>query len=221
MLFGYSRDKKRGKEQIVIGLVMADGIPIYHEVWPGNTVDPKTLESTISVLKERFHIKNVIMIADRAFGRNPSLKLLDRNKYITAVYRWDTPYRDIIMGMKFGDGDKHGDLFIRTVEVNTEDVTPDDATDEEKELMMKRRYIAVYNPDRERYDLDDLNEKVEVIRKKLSETSDANDLKKSLGKLIPFVSFTKNGYALNEKRIKMLKGLAGEVHDRYEYRSSH
>ena len=48
---------------------MADGIPIHHEVWPGNTVDPKTLESTISVLKERFHIKNVVFIADRAFGR--------------------------------------------------------------------------------------------------------------------------------------------------------
>ncbi len=87
MLFGYSRDRKRGKEQIVIGLVMADGIPIYHEVWPGNTVDPKTLESIISVLKERFSIKNVILIADRAFARSPSLKLLDRNLYITAVYR--------------------------------------------------------------------------------------------------------------------------------------
>ena len=67
VLFGYSRDKKRGKEQIVIGLVMADGIPIYHEVWKGNTVDPKTLETTISVLKERFQIKNMILIADRAF----------------------------------------------------------------------------------------------------------------------------------------------------------
>ena len=32
VLFGYSRDRKRGKEQIVIGMVMADGIPIYHQV---------------------------------------------------------------------------------------------------------------------------------------------------------------------------------------------
>jgi transposase len=68
VLFGYSRDKKRGKEQIVIGLVMADGIPIYYEVWAGNTIDPKIVESTISVLKERFHIGKMILIADRAFG---------------------------------------------------------------------------------------------------------------------------------------------------------
>ena len=89
------RHKKRGKEQIVIGLVMADGIPIYHEVWKGNTVDPKTLESTISALKERFNIKNVVFIADRAFGRSKSLNLLDQNQYITAAYRWDKPYRYI------------------------------------------------------------------------------------------------------------------------------
>ncbi|MFG1519805.1 MAG: hypothetical protein AAE977_04960 [Thermoplasmataceae archaeon] len=68
VLFGHSRDKKRGKEQIVIGLVMADGIPIYYEVWPGNTIDPKIVESTISMLKERFHIGKMILIADRAFG---------------------------------------------------------------------------------------------------------------------------------------------------------
>ncbi|WP_393971953.1 hypothetical protein OXIME_000546 [Oxyplasma meridianum] len=41
VLLGYFRDKKRGKEQMVIGLVMADCIPIYHEVWPSNTVGPK------------------------------------------------------------------------------------------------------------------------------------------------------------------------------------
>ncbi|MCL4480329.1 MAG: hypothetical protein M1113_02440 [Candidatus Thermoplasmatota archaeon] len=76
-----------GKEQIVIGLIMTDGIPIHHEVWPGNTVDPKTLEGTISFLKDRFGIKNMIFIADRAFGRSRSLDLLDRNQYITAAYR--------------------------------------------------------------------------------------------------------------------------------------
>lgn len=59
LIFGYSRDKKRRKEQLVIGLVMAGGIPVHQEVWPGNTIDPKTLESTISTLKERFHIRTI------------------------------------------------------------------------------------------------------------------------------------------------------------------
>ena len=208
VLFGYSRDRKRGKEQIVVGLVMADGIPIYHELWPGNTVDPKTLESTVSVLKERFHVRNTVIVADRAFGRSPSLKLLDKNLYVTAVYRWDTPYRDILMHTEFTDSDKHGDLFIRTVDVNIEDITPDDAMKEEKELIGKRKYIAVYNPDREKSDIDDLNEKIDHVKMKMSEMSDPSDLKKSLGKLRSFVKFS-NTVKMNEKRIAVLKALAG------------
>jgi hypothetical protein len=178
-------------------------------MWPGNTVDPKTLESTISVLKERFSIKNVILIADRAFARSPSLKLLDKNLYITTVYRWDLPYRDILMHTEFGDSDKHDDLFISTVDVNIEGITPDDATKEERELIGKRKYIAVYNPDREKSDIDDLNEKMDLVKMRMSETSDQSDLKKSLGKLRSFVKFSKNGAVMNEKRISMLRSLAG------------
>ena len=41
--FGYNRDKKRGKMQIVIGLLTDDnGLPISIEVFQGNTSDVKT-----------------------------------------------------------------------------------------------------------------------------------------------------------------------------------
>jgi transposase len=64
---------------MVIGLVMADGLPIHHEVWPSNTMDPKTHDFTISVLKDRFRIKNIIFIADKEFGKSGSLDLMDQN----------------------------------------------------------------------------------------------------------------------------------------------
>ncbi|MGC8693996.1 MAG: hypothetical protein ACP5RY_07155, partial [Thermoplasmata archaeon] len=121
MIFGYSRDKKRGKEQIVIAVVMADGIPIYHEVYPGNTVDPSTLETTIRVLKEKFQIKDVIFVEDRAFGRKPSLKILDENQYITAAYRWDQPYRGVLMSTKVSEEDKIEDLYIKEVSIKASD----------------------------------------------------------------------------------------------------
>jgi transposase len=209
VLFGYSRDKKRGKEQIVIGLVMADGIPIHHEVWPGNTVDPKTLESTISVLKERFHIKNAVFIADRAFGRSKSLDLLDQNQYITAAYRWDQPYRNILMETDFTDGQIMNDLIIKKVTISINDVLKDDSTEDQRKLAEKRRYIAVYNKKREELDLNELNDKIDIIKKKMSEIQDQKELKKSLGKLKSLVKFTKNGTDLNEKRINILKKLAG------------
>ena len=209
VLFGYSRDKKRGKEQIVIGLVMADGIPIHHEVWPGNTIDPKTLESTISVLKNRFRIKNMIFIADRAFGRSKSLDLLDPNQYITAAYRWDQPYRNVLMDTDFTDGNVVNDLTIKKVTINVDDVMKEDSTEDQRKLAGKRRYIAVYNRKREDLDLEDLNDKTDIVKKKISEIPDQKELKKSLGKLKSLVKFSADGTVLNEKRIGILKKLAG------------
>ena len=209
VLFGYSRDKKRGKEQIVIGLVMADGIPIHHEVWPGNTVDPKTLESTISTLKDRFGIRNVTFIADRAFGRSKSLDLLDRNQYITAAYRWDQPYRHILMDTDFTDAIALDKLLIKRVEINTDEIMNNNSTEDQRKLAEKRKYIAVYNKEREHLDLKDLEDRINVIKKKISEIPDQTDLKKSLGKMKSLVNFSADGAILNEKRINILRKLAG------------
>ncbi len=209
VMFGYSRDRKRGKEQIVIGLVMADGIPIHHEVWPGNTIDPKTLESTIDVLKDRFHVRNTIFIADRAFGRSKSLDLLDQNQYITAAYRWDQPYRNILMNTDFTDGLVMDDMIIKRVTISVDEVMKDDATEEQRKLAGKRRYIAVYNKEREELDLEDIDRKINEVRRRISEITDQREVRKSLGKLRSLVKFTKNGPLLNERRISILRGIAG------------
>ena len=208
VLFGYSRDKKRGKEQIVIGLVMADGIPIHHEVWPGNTIDPKTLEPTISLLKDRFGIKNITFIGDRAFGRSKSLDLLDHNRYITVAYRWDQPYRDILMNTDFTDGQKMNDLILKKVEISIDKILSKDSTEDQRKLAKKRKHISVYNKEREELDLKDIEDRSNVIKNKTSEIPDQNDLKKSLGKLKSLVKFSENDSTLNEKRIDILKKLA-------------
>ena len=46
--FGYNRDGKRGKMQIVIGLLCnGAGVPLSIEVFPGNTQDPKTVAAQV------------------------------------------------------------------------------------------------------------------------------------------------------------------------------
>ena len=50
--FGYSRDGKRGKLQIVYGLLCApDGCPVAIEVFAGSTADPATLTSQVTKLR--------------------------------------------------------------------------------------------------------------------------------------------------------------------------
>ena len=160
-------------------------------------------------LKDRFGIRNVTFIGDRAFGRSKSLDLLDQNRYITAAYRWDQPYRNILMNTDFTDGQKMNDLIIKRVTINTSDVMNENSTEEQIKLAGKRRYIAVYNKEKEELDLKDIEDRVNVVKKKITETLDQNDLKKSLGKLKSLVKFTENGSMINEKRINILKKIAG------------
>jgi Transposase DDE domain len=64
--FGYSRDRKRGKLQIVYGLLCApDGCPVAIEVFQGSTADPVTLTSQVTKLKERFALDHVVLVGDR------------------------------------------------------------------------------------------------------------------------------------------------------------
>jgi hypothetical protein len=64
--FGYSRDGKRGKLQIVYGLLCArDGCPVAIEVFAGSTADPTTLTSQVTKLKERFGLDHVVLVGDR------------------------------------------------------------------------------------------------------------------------------------------------------------
>ena len=64
--FGYNRDRKRGKLQIVYGLLCAaNGCPIAIEVFEGSTADPTTLTSQVAKLKERFGLDHVVLVGDR------------------------------------------------------------------------------------------------------------------------------------------------------------
>ena len=64
---GHNRDGKKGKLQIVYGLLCApDGCPVAVEVFEGNTGDPKTLAAQIDKLKVRFGLAHVVLVGDRA-----------------------------------------------------------------------------------------------------------------------------------------------------------
>ena len=64
--YGYSRDHRSDRRQIVIGMVTTtDGIPIAHHVFPGNTLDKKTVEAVVKDLTERLGLQKVTFVGDR------------------------------------------------------------------------------------------------------------------------------------------------------------
>ena len=63
---GHNRDGKKGKLQIVFGLLCTkEGCPVAVEVFSGNTGDPTTLSAQIQKVRERFGLTRVIWVADR------------------------------------------------------------------------------------------------------------------------------------------------------------
>jgi len=88
--FGYNRDCKKGKRQIVIGLLCnADGQPLSVEVFVGNTQDPKTFSPQIKKVAERFGAQEVTFVGDRGMIKSDQITQLNAPPYgfhyITAI----------------------------------------------------------------------------------------------------------------------------------------
>ena len=86
--YGYNRDGKKGKKQIVIGLLAAqDGEPLSVQVFNGNTSDPQTVSDQIDKLAKRFGVSEVVFVGDRGMVKARAKDLLKDNgfKYITAI----------------------------------------------------------------------------------------------------------------------------------------
>ncbi len=83
--FGYNRDKKKGKMQIVIGLMLdSHGYPLTIEVFEGNTGDTKTVSSQLKKLKENFSVEQVIFVGDKGM-----IKSCQIEEIISHQYKWD------------------------------------------------------------------------------------------------------------------------------------
>jgi transposase len=102
---GHEHDGKKGKLQIVIGLLCnQEGCPVSVDVFEGNTGDPKTLRIQIKKVREKFGIKKIVLVGDRGMIteariredlkeqkdldwitalRAPAIKALVENKRIT------------------------------------------------------------------------------------------------------------------------------------------
>lgn len=86
--FGYNRDRKRGKLQIVVGLLCnAAGYPLAIEVFPGNTQDTKTFASQVDKVANRFGGGAITFVGDRGMIKGPQIDALHDQgfHFITAI----------------------------------------------------------------------------------------------------------------------------------------
>ncbi len=76
--FGYSRDKRKDRPQVVVGLVMTkDGLPVAHYTFPGNTADKSTFRGVIQDLRQRWGVERCVVVADRGMLTEVNLSELE------------------------------------------------------------------------------------------------------------------------------------------------
>ena len=86
--YGYNRDGKKGKKQIVIGMLCdQDGEPLSTKVFLGNTQDTKTFADQITKASECFGCQQVTFVGDRGMIKSGQIEDLSKAgfHYITAI----------------------------------------------------------------------------------------------------------------------------------------
>jgi len=85
--FGYNRDKKRGKRQVVYGMVTdEEGFPITIEAFPGNTTDTAAFSAQTVDIAQRFKISKVAIVGDRGAIKSEQIAELQAVKKATLYH---------------------------------------------------------------------------------------------------------------------------------------
>jgi hypothetical protein len=93
---GYSRDGKKGCEQIEYGVLTdPDGRPVAVRVFAGNTDDPSAFTQIVQVIKDKLGIQRLVLVGDRGMITGARIdKLRELNdKPGSAFFDWITALR--------------------------------------------------------------------------------------------------------------------------------
>ena len=86
--YGYPRDIKKGKKQVVAGLLTdGEGEPLSIQLYAGNTSDPPTFLDAVEKVKVRFGAQEVALVGDRGMIKKMGKKALGEAhfRYVSAL----------------------------------------------------------------------------------------------------------------------------------------
>jgi hypothetical protein len=151
--FGYSRDHRPDRRQVVVGLLMTrEGIPVCHRVFPGSTVDAQAFQEILQELKPRFGIQRVVLVGDRGLVSERTLEALDLERL------------DYILGMPLRRYQRSQEVLARAGRYHR---VADNL--EVKEVWLEgERFVLCRNPEAAERDRHRREEIVEALRDRLA-----------------------------------------------------
>ena len=150
-MFGYNRDGKKGKMQLVIGLLTDEmGWPISIQVFDGNTNDFKTVGDQITKLTDRFGVEKAIFVGDRGMIKSGQITdLCEADFYhITAITKSQI---ESLIKQDIFQIDMFEDQLCEVIIFPDSDSSDDGVADmEDDREQPTKRYILRRNPQRAR-----------------------------------------------------------------------
>ena len=184
--YGYSKEKRGDLRQLIVGILMSkEGIPVGHEVWPGNTSDMKAFLEILEKVKSKFQIDKIVWVCDRGMVSEENLKEAQRagHEYIVGIKMRQLSEAEQKKLLDTGDMIKiHSDLFVKEVEVKGEG-----------------RYIVCYNPTEAAYEKRKRDFFKEILRKKVLERTDKEWIMKNGYK--KYIDIDSGVIKMNEERL--------------------
>jgi transposase len=175
--FGYSRDRRPDKKQIVLGLLVTDeGLPIAHQIYNGNISDKTTLKETIDTLKKRFSIKRCVFVGDRGLVSEENLNYLIQEEYpfIVALRKRNSAEVKNILKAASGNYSILGKI-LHCQEVNFKDM----------------RYLICKNPQKQEDDRIFRDNLIKMVSQELRQLSRRQDAQSKLKKAAEILALKK------------------------------
>ena len=192
--YGKSKEKRYDRKIVSVGiLVTRDGVPIGHEVFPGNTHDAKAFAVLLASLKSRFQIGRVMLCADRGMVSDKILEQLRKEKIEYVVGSRMTRKADTALSYRGASWQEIEDLGVRIKELMIDD----------------EAYVVVHNPAEEVHDRERRREILSRLRATLKKNpSGTSLLRNSLYR--PYVRLSGKAVSVSKEAIERLGRLDGK-----------
>jgi transposase len=162
--YGYNRDRKSGKKQVVLGVICDKaGCPVWMDVFKGNTQDSTTVKTQLLNLRDKLGLTGFTFVGDRGMVTHARIEELEKEgwweefSYITALTRQEM--------MALVEDEEHPiqlELFDHKHLAEVEDEVS--------------RYVLCHNPNRQEQDAQTrlrllalTQQKLDMLKKNVSE----------------------------------------------------
>lgn len=150
---GYPRLGKKNHNQVLLGLVVIEGLPVAHHVFRGNRAEKTTLDWVTKSVKKKYNVNRLIYVMDRGMITVENLERIDAcgDGYIVGIKRRRNDEAKILLKENVATFEKiKENLFAKEIKCGD------------------TRFVVCYNPERAKEEIKKRSEIIQELEEELN-----------------------------------------------------